>query len=84
MTLQRMDNVIIVVDDLEGAKASFVELGMELEDQTVVQGPWVDQTVGLNDVRADIATLHGCKCLSPRQRSSRGSVDGQSADRRRS
>jgi catechol 2,3-dioxygenase-like lactoylglutathione lyase family enzyme len=53
MTLQRMDNVLIVVDDLEAAKAFFAELGIELEGETQVEGPWVDSTVGLNDVRAD-------------------------------
>jgi catechol 2,3-dioxygenase-like lactoylglutathione lyase family enzyme len=57
MAIQRMDNVLIVVDDLEAAKAFFVELGMELEGETTVEGPWVDQTVGLEDVRADIAML---------------------------
>jgi len=53
----RMDNVLIVVDDLEAAKAFFAELGMELEGETTVEGPWVDQTVGLKDVRADIAMM---------------------------
>ena len=57
MTLQRMDNVLIVVDDLEAAKAFFAELGMELEGETQVEGPWVDSTVGLDDVRADIAMM---------------------------
>src|SRR3954463_11912352 len=57
MTLQRMDNVLIVVDDLEAAKAFFAELGMELEGETQVEGPSVDSTVGLNDVRADIAMM---------------------------
>src|SRR3954451_24239869 len=57
MTLQRMDNVLIVVEDLEAAKAFFAELGMELEGETTVEGPWVDQTVGLDDVRADIAMM---------------------------
>src|SRR5215213_1448969 len=57
MTLQRMDNVLIVVDDLEAATAFFVELGMELEGETQVEGPWVDSTVGLDGVRADIAML---------------------------
>jgi catechol 2,3-dioxygenase-like lactoylglutathione lyase family enzyme len=57
MTLQRMDNVLLVVDDLEAAKAFFAELGMELEGETTVEGPWVDSTVGLNDVRADIAMM---------------------------
>ena len=57
MTLQRMDNVLIVVEDLEAAKAFFAELGMELEGETQVEGPWVDSTVGLKDVRADITML---------------------------
>jgi catechol 2,3-dioxygenase-like lactoylglutathione lyase family enzyme len=57
MTLQRMDNVLIVVDDLEAAKAFFVELGMELEGETTVEGPWAGRVGGLDDVRADIAML---------------------------
>jgi catechol 2,3-dioxygenase-like lactoylglutathione lyase family enzyme len=57
MTVQRMDNVLIVVDDLEAAKAFFAELGMELEGETTVEGPSVDSTVGLKDVRADIAMM---------------------------
>src|SRR4051812_50171556 len=57
MTLQRMDNVLIVVDDLEAAKAFFGELGMELDGETQVEGPWADSTVGLDGVRADIAMM---------------------------
>src|SRR4026209_318204 len=57
MTLQRMDNVLIVVDDLEAAKAFFAELGMELEGEAPVEGRWVDRVVGLDDVRADIAMV---------------------------
>jgi catechol 2,3-dioxygenase-like lactoylglutathione lyase family enzyme len=57
MTLQRMDNVLIVVNDLEAAKAFFAELGMELEGETQVEGPSVDSTVGLKDVRADITMM---------------------------
>jgi catechol 2,3-dioxygenase-like lactoylglutathione lyase family enzyme len=57
MAIKRMDNVLIVVDDLEAAIAFFVELGMELEGQTTVEGPWVDRVVGLDDVRSDIAML---------------------------
>ena len=51
MTIRRMDNVLIVVDDLAAVKAFFAELGMKLEGETTVEGPWVDQTVGLKDVR---------------------------------
>ncbi|MFL5893022.1 MAG: VOC family protein [Solirubrobacterales bacterium] len=57
MTLQRMDNVLIVVGDLEAAKAFFAELGMELEGEITVEGPWVDQTVGLDGVRATNAMM---------------------------
>lgn len=57
MTLQRMDNVGIVVDDLAAAVAFFIELGLALEGETTVEGRWVDQVLGLNNVRADIAMM---------------------------
>jgi hypothetical protein len=57
VTVQRMDNVLIVVDDLEAAKAFFVELGMELEGEMPLEGRWVDRVVGLENVRCEIATL---------------------------
>ena len=57
MALRRMDNVLIVVDDLEAVKAFFLELGMELEGEMPVEGRWVDRVVGLENVRCDIATL---------------------------
>src|ERR671922_1250193 len=57
MTLKRMDNVLIVVDDLEAAKAFFAELGLELEGETTVEGEWVDRIVGLEGVRSDIAMM---------------------------
>jgi catechol 2,3-dioxygenase-like lactoylglutathione lyase family enzyme len=55
--LLRMDNVLIVGEDLEAAKAFFSELGMELEGEMTVEGPWVDSTVGLKNVRSDIALM---------------------------
>jgi catechol 2,3-dioxygenase-like lactoylglutathione lyase family enzyme len=57
MALKRMDNVLIVVEDLEAVKAFFIELGMELDGETTVEGPWVDSTVGLTGVRSDITML---------------------------
>ena len=57
MTVQRMDNVGIVFDDLAAAIAFFVELGLQLEGETTVEGPSVDQMVGLDDVRTDIAMM---------------------------
>ena len=57
MTVRRMDNVLIVVDDLEAAKAFFVELGMELEGETTVEGPSVDRLIDLQNVRATLALM---------------------------
>jgi catechol 2,3-dioxygenase-like lactoylglutathione lyase family enzyme len=56
MTIQRMDHVGVVVDDLEAAIAFFVELGMELEGEAPIEGRWVDR-VGLDGVRVDIAMM---------------------------
>jgi catechol 2,3-dioxygenase-like lactoylglutathione lyase family enzyme len=55
--IKRMDNVLIVVDDLEGAKAFFTELGLELEGETTVEGDSVDRLVGLQNVRATLVTM---------------------------
>ncbi len=57
MTILRMDNVLIVVDDLEAAIAFFADLGLELEGETTVEGQWVDRVVGLDGVRSDVAMM---------------------------
>lgn len=57
MTIQRMDHVGIVVADLAGAITFFVELGLELEGEALVEGRWVDRVIGLEGVRADIAMM---------------------------
>jgi catechol 2,3-dioxygenase-like lactoylglutathione lyase family enzyme len=57
MTLKRMDNVGVVVDDLAAAVAFFKELALELEGEAQVQGPSVDRLVGLDDVISDIAMM---------------------------
>jgi catechol 2,3-dioxygenase-like lactoylglutathione lyase family enzyme len=57
MTIQRMDHVSVVVDDLKAAIAFFVELGMELEGEAPIEGPWVDRVNGLDGVRVDIAMM---------------------------
>ena len=57
MTVLRMDNVLIVVDDLEAVIAFFTELGLELEGKTTVEGPSVDRLVGLDGVRSEIAMM---------------------------
>src|SRR5881396_528406 len=57
MALKRMDNVLIVVDDLEVAKAFFIELGLKLEGEQTVEGPLVASLIGLKDVGGVRATL---------------------------
>jgi catechol 2,3-dioxygenase-like lactoylglutathione lyase family enzyme len=57
MTIQRMEHVGIVVDDLAAATAFFVELGLELQGKAPVEGGWVDRIVGLEGVRSDIVML---------------------------
>ena len=57
MTIQRMDHVGIVVDDLAAATQFFIELGLELEGEASVGGDWVDRVIGLEGVRSDIAML---------------------------
>jgi catechol 2,3-dioxygenase-like lactoylglutathione lyase family enzyme len=57
MALKKMDNVLIVVEDLEAVKTFFLDLGLKLEGQTTVEGPLVGSLIGLKDVRATLAML---------------------------
>ena len=57
MTIQRMDNVAIVVEDLNAAVAFFTELGMEPEGSARIEGRWADRTVGLDGLMSDIAMM---------------------------
>ena len=57
MTIQRMDNVLIVVEDIDVVIAFFIELGMELEGKARVEGRWVERVIGIDDVRQDVAML---------------------------
>jgi hypothetical protein len=57
MTIQRMDHVGIVVDDLAAATDFFVELGLVLQGEGSVEGRSVDRIVALEGVRADIAMM---------------------------
>jgi catechol 2,3-dioxygenase-like lactoylglutathione lyase family enzyme len=57
MAIQRMDNVLIVVEDLDAVVAFFVEIGMELEGTGPVEGTWVDAVIGIEGSRQDIAML---------------------------
>ena len=57
MTVQRMDHVGVVVEDLEAATAFFVELGLERQGEGSVEGGWVDRVVGLEGIQADLVML---------------------------
>jgi catechol 2,3-dioxygenase-like lactoylglutathione lyase family enzyme len=57
MTIQRMDHVGIVVDDLAAAKAFFLELGLEVQGEGQVEGDWVDRVVGLEGVDVEFAMM---------------------------
>jgi catechol 2,3-dioxygenase-like lactoylglutathione lyase family enzyme len=57
MTIQRMDNVAIVVEDLDAAIAFFTELGMELEGRAQIEGLWAERIVGIDGLRSEIAMM---------------------------
>jgi catechol 2,3-dioxygenase-like lactoylglutathione lyase family enzyme len=57
MTIKRMDHVSVVVDDLPAAIAFFTTLGMALEGEMPVEGPWVDRVNGLEGVQVDITMM---------------------------
>ena len=57
MSLKRMDNVGIVVDDLATTIEFFRELGLELEGQATIEGEWAGRVTGLGDQRVEIAMM---------------------------
>lgn len=57
MAIVRMDNVLIVVEDLEKMIAFFLELGMELEGTAPVAGQWVERVIGVTEVSQEVAML---------------------------
>jgi catechol 2,3-dioxygenase-like lactoylglutathione lyase family enzyme len=57
MTVQRMDNVGIVVESLDDAVAFFTELGLELEGRMTIEGEWSGRVTGLRDQRVEVAMM---------------------------
>jgi catechol 2,3-dioxygenase-like lactoylglutathione lyase family enzyme len=57
MTVKRMDNVGIVVEDIDAAIEFFAELGLELEGRAPIEGGWADGVTGLHGMRVEIAML---------------------------
>jgi catechol 2,3-dioxygenase-like lactoylglutathione lyase family enzyme len=57
MPVQRLEHVGIVFDDLQAATEFFLDLGLERDGATPVQGDWVDNVIGLKDVQADMVMM---------------------------
>ena len=57
MTVQRMDNVGIVVEDIDAAIEFFTELGLVLEGRAPIEGDWAAGVTGLRDMRVEIAMM---------------------------
>jgi catechol 2,3-dioxygenase-like lactoylglutathione lyase family enzyme len=57
MMIKRLDHVVVVVDDLAGGIAFFTTLGMTVEGEARVEGPWVDRVNGIDGVKVDIVMM---------------------------
>jgi catechol 2,3-dioxygenase-like lactoylglutathione lyase family enzyme len=57
MTIQRMDNIGIVVESLDAAISFFTDLGLELEGRGTIEGDWSGRVTGLRDQRVEIAMM---------------------------
>src|SRR6187397_911524 len=57
MTIKRLDHISVVVDDLADAVAFFTALGMTIDGQMPIEGPWLDRINGIEDVQVDIVMM---------------------------
>jgi catechol 2,3-dioxygenase-like lactoylglutathione lyase family enzyme len=57
MTIKRLDHISIVVEDLPAAVHFFTVLGLTLEGEASLQGPWVDRINNLQNIQVDIVTM---------------------------
>ena len=57
MTIKRLDHISVVVDDLADAVAFFTALGMTIDGQMPIEGPWVDRINGIENVQVDIVMM---------------------------
>jgi catechol 2,3-dioxygenase-like lactoylglutathione lyase family enzyme len=57
MTIKRLDHISVVVDDVAAAISFFTTLGMTLEGEAPIEGPWVDRVNGLEHIRVDIVMM---------------------------
>src|SRR5262245_23617362 len=57
MTVKRMDNVGIVVEDIDAAVEFFSELGLTLEGRMPIEGEWAGRVTGVRGQRVEIAMM---------------------------
>jgi catechol 2,3-dioxygenase-like lactoylglutathione lyase family enzyme len=57
MKIHRIDHVSINVNDLPAAKAFFLDLGLEVQGEEEMEGEWLDQLLGLKDVKTSVAFM---------------------------
>ena len=57
MTVKRMDNVGIVVEDLDAAVEFFIEMGLILEGRTTIEGDWSGRVTGVHGQRVAVAMM---------------------------
>lgn len=57
MSVKRMDNVGIVVEDIAAAIEFFTELGLELEGRATIEGEWAGRVTGLGAQHVEIAMM---------------------------
>ncbi len=56
-SIRRLDHVGITVADLDTVSAFFVELGLEIEGRTFLEGEFLDTVIGIPDSRTEIVML---------------------------
>jgi catechol 2,3-dioxygenase-like lactoylglutathione lyase family enzyme len=57
MTIKRLDHISVVVDDLAAAIDFFTVLGMTIDGQMPIEGPWVDRVNGIENIQVDIVMM---------------------------
>jgi Glyoxalase/Bleomycin resistance protein/Dioxygenase superfamily len=57
MTIKRLDHISVVVDDLAAAVAFFTTLGMTVEGEAPIEGPWVDRVNGIENIQVNIVMM---------------------------
>lgn len=57
MAIKRLDHVSVVVEDLAPAVAFFTALGMTVQGEAPIEGPWVDRINGIQGIRVDIVMM---------------------------